>query len=179
MTEFNLEEQLQEALTREVNSRISLKARERMSTSQYFMRRDMEENQIIESGFLFNLFENATLSEVEALTATTPVNEKTLMLSVISALRQYSNNGEETSERCVLLHNLYLKLKKRLTSEIPDYPQEDGFEEFVASKTERAELENARVSGSVCLKCGSHNIVSKGQEWQCRDCGKRFRKHGA
>jgi transposase len=62
----------------------------------------------------------------------------------------------------------YFLLREKLRQQILNSAVED------AQKTVE---EEARLTGSVCLKCGSHNIKSKGKEWECRDCGKRFRKH--
>jgi len=149
-----------------------------LSEREYFLKRDELENQIIQSGFPYAFFQNeASLEEIAAINLDV-IDKKTLMLSVISALKGFVDNDMETDPKAVLLHKLYLQLKEELRSILPLQSEcEDGFTEYLASKSERRELENARQTGSVCLNCGSHDIVSKGAEWQCRDCGKRFRKH--
>ena len=51
----------------------------------------------------------------------------------------------ETEPKAVLLHGLYLQLKNELKATSPFQSEcEDGFTEYINSKTERAELENAR-----------------------------------
>ncbi len=177
MSQVNLALKLRELLMQEVNGQISPKAKEHLSVKQYFEKRNtIEDEIIINTSFAFSFFDNeSTLSQIEQLDPDI-IDSKTLMLCVIESLKGYVSQERETDVKCLVLHNLYLRLKKELSSEIP-FEEEDGFLEFVASKGQRAELEKTRETGIVCLKCGSHTIASKGAEWQCRDCGKRFRKH--
>lgn len=173
--ETNLAFKLKESLELEVNGKLSFKAKERLNERQYFMHREELENQVIQSEFSYAFFnEEATLSEVEQLNPSL-FDLKTLMLIIISALRMYIDNEQENSPKAVLLHKLYLQLKQQLSAEIP-FPEGDGFIDYLASKTERTELEYAREKGNICIQCGSRNIHSKGKEWQCKSCGKRFRK---
>jgi hypothetical protein len=173
--EDNLAYRLREALMREVNSRLSWKGKERLSTRQYFMKRSEIEEDVIGSDFCYAFFENeSTLTEIGELEPSL-IDAKTLMLCVISALRTYIDNEQENSPKAVLLHKLYLQLKQQLSAEIP-FEAGDGFADYVASKTERQEFEEARETGKICIRCGSNNVHSKGAEWCCFDCGKRFRK---
>ena len=176
--ENNLAYRLKDRLLQQVNEKLSMKLKERLSTREFFMRCDDLENQIIQSGFPFVFFQDeASLEEIEAIRLNV-ISSKTLMLCVISALKGYVDNSMETEPKAVLLHSLYLQLKNELKAILPFQSDcEDGFIEYLASKSERVELENARQTGNVCLVCGSHAVSSKGAEWQCRDCGKRFRKH--
>jgi hypothetical protein len=176
--ENNLAYRLKDRLLQQVNEKLSMKLKERLSTREFFMRCDDLENQIIQSGFPFVFFQDeASLEEIEAIRLNV-ISSKTLMLCVISALKGYVDNSMETEPKAVLLHSLYLQLKNELKAILPFQSDcEDGFIEYLASKNERTELEGARESGSICIVCGSHAVSSKGAEWQCRDCGKRFRKH--
>lgn len=176
--ENNLAYRLKDRLLQQVNEKLSMKLKERLSTREFFMRCDDLENQIIQSGFPFVFFQDeASLEEIEAIRLKV-ISSKTLMLCVISALKGYVDNGLETDPKAVLLHGLYLQLRNELKAILPfQFDCEDGFIEYLASKDERTELEGARESGSICIVCGSHAVSSKGAEWQCRDCGKRFRKH--
>lgn len=174
--ETNLAYKLKEALELEVNGRVSFKAKERLNPRQYFMKREELEEQVIESDFPYAFFQEATLGEIEQLNLDL-IDKKTLMWLVIEALKSYVDNMDESNPKCLALHNHYLTLKKALSPEIP-FESGDGFAEYLATQTERIELANARETGSVCLACGSHNVRSKSKtEWQCHDCGKRFRKH--
>ena len=112
------------------------------------MKCDDLENQIIQSGFPFVFFQDeATLEEIEAIKLDV-IDSKTLMLCVISALKGYVDNSMETDPKAVLLHGLYLQLKNELKSILPFQSDcEDGFIEYLASKSERTELENARANG--------------------------------
>ena len=177
--ENSLAYRLKDRLLQQVNEKISAKLKERlMNAREYSMKRLVIEEQIIQSGFPFVFFQDeATLSEIEAIKLDV-IDKKTLMLCVISALKGYVDNGMETEPKAVLLHGLYLQLRNELKAILPFQSDcEDGFIEYLASKDERTELEGARESGSICIVCGSHAVSSKGAEWQCRDCGKRFRKH--
>ena len=177
MLNDNLAYKLQNSLMGAVNGEISPKAKEHLNTRQYFEKRNaIEDEIIINTSFAYSFFENeATLEEIKQLDPTL-FNPKTLMLCVISALKGYISQERETDLKCLVLHNLYLLLKQQLSSEIP-FPEGDGFTEYINSKAERLELENTRSTGSVCLACGSHNVHSKGAEFQCFDCEKRWRKH--
>ena len=176
--ENNLAYRLKDRLLQQVNEKLSMKLKERLSTREFFMRCDDLENQIIQSGFPYVFFQDeATLEEIEAIKLDV-INSKTLMLCVISALKGYVDNSMETEPKAVLLHSLYLQLKNELKAILPFQSDcEDGFIEYLASKSERTEFENARSTGAMCIVCGSHNVHSKGKEWECFDCGKRFRKH--
>lgn len=177
LCEDNLAFRLQERLVQQINEKISSKLKERLSEREYFLKRDELENQIIQGGFPYAFFQESTLEEIENLNIDV-LDKKTLMLIVIQALKSYIDNGLENDPKAVLLHKLYLQLKEELRSILPFQSNcEDGFTEYLASKSERTEYENARQTGSVCLKCGSHNVRSKGAEWVCLDCNKRFRKH--
>ena len=167
---------LKNRLEQQVNGQISLKAKEHLSDRQYFAKRDELENQIIQSGFPYAFFsEEASLDEIEALRLNF-IDRKTMMLIIISALKMYVDNELENDPKAQALHRLYLQLKQQLSSEIP-FEEGDGFTEYLASKSERSELENTRVSGSICPSCLGHNVHSKGAEFQCFDCKKRWRKH--
>ncbi len=175
--ENNLAYRLKDRLLQQVNEKLSMKLKERLSTREFFMRCDDLENQIIQSGFPFVFFQDeASLKEIEAINLGV-IDSKTLMLCVISALKEYIDNGLETDPKAVLLHGLYLQLRNELKAILPFQSDcEDGFIEYLASKSERVELENARQTGNVCLVCGSREIHSKGKEWICEN-GHRFRKH--
>lgn len=52
-------------------------------------------------------------------------------------------------------------------------------EQILGSPIEEAKKEakeNARSTGNTCIFCGRNEISSKGAEWLCKTCGKRFRK---
>jgi translation initiation factor 2 beta subunit (eIF-2beta)/eIF-5 len=165
---------LKEFLTRAVNARISdkMKGKNQHPESYFRLRNEIEDKVISETDF-YTLFENVPLSEIENQT----LDPKTLMLIVIEALKQYADNGEELYPKCLLLQNIYLSLKETLSSEIPNYPQEDGFIEYLKTKQHRIDLESARITGSICPFCESTDVKSFGANWKCRKCGREFRKH--
>jgi hypothetical protein len=176
LNETNLAFRLRDRLLQAVNGQISPKAKERLGIRQYLLKVEELEQQVIESSFPYVFFnEECTVEEIRDINLDV-IDQKTLMWLTIEALKGFVNNELADDPKALTLHALYLKLKKALMPEIP-FEEGDGFLEFVASKGQRAELEKTRETGTVCLKCGSHNIASKGKEWQCRDCGKRFRKH--
>ncbi|MGA3061449.1 MAG: hypothetical protein ABSD92_13925 [Candidatus Bathyarchaeia archaeon] len=176
--ETNLAYKLQERLTQQINQQISPKARERLSTRQYLMRREAIEEDVIRSGFPYAFFNEECIVEEIRDIRLDVLDKKTLMWLVIEALKGFVDSELADNPKAVLLHGLYLQLRNELKAILPFQSDcEDGFIEYLASKDERTELEGARESGSICIVCGSHAVSSKGAEWVCRDCGKRFRKH--
>ena len=172
---------LKEYLRTKVNGEISPKLKERYNTARpYFELREKIENQIIASEDWVSYFQNIDLTELRDfsnnLSLCSSHDLKTLMLVTIQALKSFIDNKEEESEKCLVIHELYLKLKTSLSSEIP-FPSGDSYEEYLGLRNYREEIENARVSGSICPSCGSHDIKSFGQNWKCRTCGREFRKH--
>ncbi|MGA2310093.1 MAG: hypothetical protein ABSG57_11180 [Candidatus Bathyarchaeia archaeon] len=173
-------------LTQSINARISSKMRDRYNNERmYFELRNKIEDDVIASTNWFSYFENDVsyeelsqpLQEPLHINFTSKLCNKTLMLVVIEALKAYVDNGEELNPKCLLLKNIYLNLKEPLSSQIPNYPQEDGFIDYLKTKQHRIDLEDARITGSVCPHCGGHNIKSYGSNWRCCDCDKEFRKH--
>lgn len=170
--------ELKEFLTKEVNRNISDKMKgEHTNENNYFKLRDKVESEVISETDWYSYFENVSLEQLEE-----PLSEDmkspTLMLVVISALRAYIDNEEEKNARCLLLKNIYLNLKEWASSHIPNYPQEDGFIEYLKAKQHRTDLEDARITGSVCPFCEATDVKSYDfNKWQCRNCGKFFRKH--
>ena len=87
------------------------------------------------------------------------------MLVTIQALKSYIDNSEEKSEKCLAIHELYLNLKSAPSSQIP-FPKGDSFEDYLSLRNYREEIEDARISGSICPSCGSHDIKSYGSNWK-------------
>jgi len=177
---------LKEFLQKSVNNRISYKMKERYNGNPrgYFELRERIEEGVIFSSNWFSYFENdVSLEDLNQTMsenfAKCPFDQKTLMLIVIQALKSYVDNGQEENLKCLLIRNIYLNLKTSLSSEIENYPQEDGFTDYLATKPIRENLETARFSGEICIHCGSREVTSYGTMWKCRTCGRTFRKHRA
>jgi hypothetical protein len=94
-------------------------------------------------------------------------------------LGEFIDSNQENDLVCIKLRELYnttcAELRKRDSTFNP--AGKDRFEEYLAERGDREEIDNARVTGSRCIHCGSSDVHSKGKEWQCGSCGKRFRKH--
>jgi len=176
--ETNLVYKLQERLTQQINQQISPKARERLSTRQYLMKCEEIEEDVIQSVFPYAFFNEATLEEIEQLDPTL-LDSKTLMLIVISALRGFIDNEQETEPKVEALHGFYLRLKNSLCALIPEFPKEDGFVDYLKTKQHRTDLEDARVTGSICIFCEGGDVKSYGNKWFCKSCGRYFSKHRA
>lgn len=165
--------ELKAFLLKKVNSEISYKMKDRYNTERaYFELRKKVELDVIASENWFSYFEDVPLEQLNK-----PIENfepKTLMLIIIEALKQYIENGEEKNVRCQLLHGIYLDLK-----DYNNLQAEDGFVEFLSQRTHRIDLEDARITGSVCPFCESTDVKSFGANWKCRTCGREFRKHRA
>lgn len=166
---------LKQQLNKEINAQISEKARTKLNLHQYFLKREELELKIINSSFPYAFFSETTLEQIVALDPYL-IDKKTLMLIIIESLKSFVDNGDEQNPKCILLHNLYLKLKKELSAEIP-FEEDDGFLDYLNARTMREQQQDARFSGSVCIFCGSEDVASYGTMWKCRTCGRSFRKH--
>jgi hypothetical protein len=169
-------------LTKGVNARISYKMKERYNNARmYFELRERIRENIINSTNWVSWFENEiSIQELESFDKDpSSFDPKTLMLVVIEALKQYSDLvGEERNVKYSSLHRLYLSLKEKLSSSVP-FESEDGFVEYLSLKQHRTDLENARLTGSICPFCESKDVRSYGLNWKCGNCNREFRKHQA
>ena len=107
------------------------------------------------------------------------------MIVLSASLHQFVDRELQDSEQAQTLHQIY----KALKSEIEKRPQlnelhnkPDSFLDYIENKDfikqHEEQLSKARVTGSICIHCGSINVRSyNSQEWKCHSCGKRFRKH--
>lgn len=103
---------------------------------------------------------------------------------LINAMKQFCDANLENSKECQILHEYYKLLKaecKNRESLEGFYHSKDAYLDYIENKTanqaQAQALQSARLTGSVCIHCGSKNVHSKGSEWKCFDCGKRFSKH--
>jgi len=172
---------LKKYLMQSVNSQISYKMKDRYNNERmYFALREKIEEDVIKDENWFSYFENdVSIKELEDVTKNPIVgfDPRTLMLIVIEALKRYVDNGEELNPKCLLLKNIYLFLQSLLLSYIPNYPQTNGFAEYLKTKQHRIDLEDARITGEICPFCSSKDVKSYGANWRCRSCGREFRKH--
>lgn len=168
-------------VTQSVNSRISYKMKGRYDNERtYFQLREKIEEDVIKDENWYSYFkDNVSVQELEDVIKNPIVDFdiKTLMLVVIEALKRYVDNEEERDVKCLLLKTLYLNLKEPLSSQIPFYPQEDGFVEYLSLRNHRIDLEDTRITGKICPSCNSTNTKSYGASWKCRDCNHEWRKH--
>jgi hypothetical protein len=170
---------LKEHLEARINGQISPKLKERYNTARpYFELREKIRNEIIASEDWVNYFQNVSVEELKNLNLSLCSSRelKILMLITIQALKSYVDNTEEKSEKCLVIHELYKNLKTSLSSQIV-FPSGDSFEDYLGLRNYRTEIEDARISGSICPSCGSYDIKSFGQNWKCRSCGREYRKH--
>jgi hypothetical protein len=172
---------LKEHLEARINGEISPKLKERYNTARsYFELREKIENQIIASEDWVSYFQNIDLTELRDfsnnLSGCSSREQKTLMLVTIQALKSFIDNSEEKSEKCLVIHELYLKLKSALSSQIA-FPKGDSFQDYLNLRNYRTEIEETRISGSICPSCGSHEVKSYGQNWKCKSCFREWRKH--
>lgn len=106
-----------------------------------------------------------------------------IWICLCQSLKQLIANDFEESETALNL-NKYFKLLRDEINNRPSMfkiPDKDYFAIDVANKTKNQkkakEIENARKTGALCIRCHSRKIISYNkQEWKCKSCGKRFRK---
>lgn len=160
------------------NTQISQKGKEKFSRFEdYFLKKQEAESAYIQKIGFYDFFENQTLDEIKGMCINSVApnfwNEATLLEILIDTLKRYVDRDETLSEKGRVIHDKYLMLKNHF----PFLPQGDALKEFEGLKGQREELSNMRVSGSICPSCLGHNVRSKGKEFQCFDCKKRWRKH--
>ena len=57
------------------------------------------------------------------------------------------------------------------------YQQVESFESFKAEQAQEIKAETEEIKSLVCPECGSYRVGSKGTEWICKVCGKRWVKN--
>ena len=88
----------------------------------------------------------------------------------------------QDSETAKRLYEHYKLLKQEIANRGLDYPSVDAVQDYIKHKEKykkRAkQLEEARVTGNMCIYCHGTDVRSYGKaEWKCYDCNRRFRKH--
>jgi hypothetical protein len=190
---------LKDHLMASVNGKISFKLKEnRFSHAKdYFaLRRDMEEKVILETNWSSSFDECIWLNEpLEDPKTLSDSDLVTFQLVIIQALKGYIDNHREQDPNAQRLHQIYLSLKSELVNRNLDDSGSDGFQSYLSrrekqeqennrleesSRTEQEEkniqLEEARVSGSICPYCQSVNVKKNGNSFQCKNCGRYWRK---
>jgi hypothetical protein len=171
---------LKEYLGKSVNAKISYKMKDRYNNERmYFALREKIEEDFIKDENWYSYFKDSvSIQELEDVIKNPIVDfdPRTLTLIVIETLKRYVDNGEELNPKCLLLQKVYLFLQSLLLSYIPNYPQTNGFAEYLKTKQHRIDLEDARLTGSVCPSCSSTDVKSYGANWKCKSCGREFRK---
>lgn len=77
---------------------------------------------------------------------------------------------------CVYVRAIYSDTKAELETRFADYPKGDGFADYLSAREQREGKETARKTGEYCIHCGSKNVRSNGDKWQCDDCKRQTRK---
>ena len=159
-----------------VNGEISAKGKAHLTTEQYFLKRNQLESDILQSDFPYSFFEKeATLSEIEALDPTL-LDTKTLMLILIQALRTYIDAEDESNPKAEMLHAIYLVLNRQLSQTIPNYPEGDGYYEYLNERENRAKHEQLKQSGKGCPYCSSSHVQHYGaNKFKCASCNRYWR----
>lgn len=174
--EDNLAFRLKNRLMGMVNGEISAKAKENLSDREYFSKRADIENQIIQSNFPHAFFQESTIEEIEALNPTL-IDEKTLMLVIIQSLRTFIDLKQEDNPKCEMLHVHYLLLNKQLSSEIPDYPEGDGYYEYLNERSQRAKIAEGKQNGTMCPYCRETSHIQRygSGKRKCTSCNHYWR----
>lgn len=178
-------EKIEDRIVDLVNNEIPLVRRDRYSAEAYFTKREKLRNKIINGSWL-RFWEKAswlkipTKSEIEELTN---YRLMTYYHVVCVSLKELLECKLESSEQAKILHKWYLLMKQEINSRknLPKMPKSDSFIIDLETRNKRQKLakklEKARVTGNICIHCGSTNVIGWGDKWKCKDCGRYFRKH--
>jgi hypothetical protein len=175
LDEGNLAYKLREQLMGAVNGELSAKGKERIGSKQYFNKCEETENEIIASEFPFAFFQEVTVEEIEQLNPDV-IEKTTLMLCIISALKQFFDAEQEDNPKCEALHKIYLELKNALCALIPEFPKDDGFVDYLDSRESKLLAEQLKQTGEKCPYCSGTHIQKYGQKkFKCVSCGHYWR----
>jgi hypothetical protein len=171
--------QLSNFLEKRVNQELSAKMRLSLesATLEYFKKREeIEERVILTTNWLAYFVENIHEPEFEEPSTLDDSDLLTAHKVLIEALKRFIDSHQESDPTCTYILTVYRKFKTELEKRFPDYPKGDGFLDYLEARTEREGKSDARRTGEFCIHCGSKNVRSNGDKWQCDDCKKQFRK---
>lgn len=179
---------LKDTLGMMVSHRISIQARQKLSAEGYFNKRKSIRQDIIENSNWLAFWQSrdvASPSEEDVKTVA-HLSDRGLAdyyLLIMETLKQFVDADLETSDLAEKLHQYQLLLKQEINSRstMPKLSEQDGFLDWIqnkqAHKKHEHQIADARVTGEICIHCGSKNVGSNGNMWTCRDCKRSFRKH--
>jgi hypothetical protein len=188
--EFGFFKQLKDFVENRASERISDKMREDLNEATFCelmtekIKKDMEKPIWITHFQTCGYLTNPQQIDIETVHGMYDGSIAEFLEILINAMKQFCEANLENSLECVTLHEYYklLKAEAKTRPSLKDYihPQ-DAYLDYIANKSvnqaQAQALQSARLTGSVCIFCGSKNVHSKGKEWKCFDCGKRFSKH--
>jgi len=173
---------LEEFLMEEVNRRISPKMSMQFEGNErgYFaLRAEIEAKIILETAWL-GFWQNCEFLEepLENLADFRDSELLTLNQILVQSLKAFIDAHEENNTICLMLRAMHEETVSDIRRRFPnELGNGDGFLDYLNSRSESEHAESYRSSGEKCINCGSKNVHSKGAEWKCFDCGKRFSKH--
>jgi len=172
-------------------SEISMKAREKFPLpSEYFRAKVASESKLTEREGFLTFFENSTVQEIDNMQLESKApdffNMVTLFEVVTDTLKRAIDAHMENDPHIQALRKAYFRVKENLTSEIPElltenpsFISEDGFTDYLNGREQRDLAEEWKNSPNPegCIYCfGRGSIVSNGNAWRCRKCGRSWRK---
>lgn len=86
-------------------------------------------------------------------------------------------DARESEPICAFVLAIYEHTRKELENRFENYPQGNGFLDYLGACTQREGKEDARKNSEYCINCGSKNVRSNGTMWSCDDCERHFRKY--
>lgn len=171
--------ELSRFLEKRVNQELSPKMKLSLESNnlQYFQKREEIEAHILETTNWFTYFlDNIREPEFEDPSTLDDSDLLTFHKVLIEALKRAIDSHNESDPTCTYILSVYYKTKAELEKRFADYPKGNGFLDYLETRTQREGKSEARKTGAFCIFCGSENVRSNGDKWQCGDCEKQFRK---
>lgn len=190
MIEFGFFKNLKDFMENRASNKISDKMRLDLNEDTYLQLMTEKISKDMEKPIWINHFQNEVVltnpqqEDIETVHAMHDCQIIEFLRILIYALREFSEMGLETSFECLMLHEYYKLLKTEAKNRVSlkeFISPQDSYVEWCKNKTtnqaQTQQLAHTRLTGKVCVHCGSLNVKSNGNMWTCRDCKKSFRKH--
>jgi transposase-like protein len=176
---------LEVEIQKRVNDRFSWQVKSQLSPDAYFSKRGQEEKNVCTTDNFIKFFEEVgqpSQQDIDSMPKLDDCDLEKYHIIIFRTLIGLTDEDLGNTPPCQNLHEYYKLTRQELCNRGLMRDLGDAFVEYCQNKGQiqqhKAQIQNARKTGSICVFCGSTNVRSYNKEqWKCYSCGKRFRKH--
>lgn len=175
---------LETEIVKRVNDKFSWQAKEQLNPESYFNKRGSEEKNIVTTESFIKFFGRIgqpTQDDIDVMLNLDDSDLEKYHIIIFRTLIDYAKQDLENTSQCQTLHEYYKLTRQELCNRGLMQDLGDAFLEYCQNKGQiqqhQTQIQNARVTGSICIFCQSSDVHSNGNMWTCHTCGKSFRKH--